>query len=246
MRSPDERSEIRGLSFPHIAALMRATLLVIWLGIALRAKTNFLSQFNAICSVQPLPPKHFPSRPPQISIRNPAVSSLTRGVSRSSRTRGGMRWTQQRQAREVVRRAVIRERTRRARRTALKRTAKPCGPDTRGWVKLPVAHPIQPDLLRHQAGSDGGQRNSAPGRARHKPSNHCAGNAGVLRLYLYARVRISLHLAHETAGAASTRHSLLPLGREEFQQSSGAVSVARTQAHIQSPSPVGDPVSQRR
>ena len=35
-------------------------------------------------------------------------------------------------AREVVRRAVIRERARRAGRTALKRTAKPCGPGIRG------------------------------------------------------------------------------------------------------------------
>ena len=78
-------------------------------------------------------------------------------------------------------------------------------------AKLPVANSIQPDRLSHQAGSDGGKRNSSPGRARHKPSSHCAGNAGVLRLYLYARVRIYLHLAHETAGAASTRHSLLPL-----------------------------------
>ena len=43
---------------------------------------------------------------------------------------------------------------------------------------------------------------TSPGRARYKPSNHCAGNAGLLRLYLYARVRISLHLAHETAGAS--------------------------------------------
>ena len=37
------------------------------------------------------------------------------------------------------------------------------------------------------------------------------GNAGVLRLYLYARVRIYHHIAHETVGAAGTRHSLLPL-----------------------------------
>jgi len=36
---------------------------------------------------------------------------------------------------------------------------------------------------------DGGKTNSSPGRARYKPSNHCAGNAGLLRLYLYARVR---------------------------------------------------------
>ena len=78
-------------------------------------------------------------------------------------------------------------------------------------VKLPVAHSIQPDRLSHRAGSDGGKRNSSPGRARHKPSNHCAGNAGVFRLYLYARVRISLHHAHGTAGAACTRHSLHPL-----------------------------------
>jgi hypothetical protein len=96
---------------------------------------NFFRQFNAICPVQSLSKKQFPSRSPQISTRNPAVSSLTRGGSRSSRTRGGMRWTRQRQAREVVRRAVIRERARRAGRTALKRTAKPCGPDTRGWCQ---------------------------------------------------------------------------------------------------------------
>src|SRR6476659_5465842 len=40
----------------------------------------------------------------------------------------------------------------------------------------------------------------------------CAGNAGLPPLNLYARVRISLcNLAHETAGAARTRHSLHPL-----------------------------------
>jgi hypothetical protein len=77
-------------------------------------------------------------------------------------------------------------------------------------VKLPVASLIRPDRSCHRAGSDGGKRNSSPGKARHKPSNHCAGNAGVFRLYLYARVRISLHHAHETAGAACTRHSLHP------------------------------------
>jgi hypothetical protein len=63
-----------------------------------------------------------------------------------------------------------------------------------------------------QSVSDGDKTNSSPRRARHKPSNHCAGNVGMLRLYLYARVRFSLcTFAHETAGAASTRHSLRPL-----------------------------------
>ena len=64
-----------------------------------------------------------------------------------------------------------------------------------------------------QSAGDGGKRNSSPGRARYKPSNHCAGNAGVLQLYLYARVRFFALIAHETAGAASTRHSLRPLLR---------------------------------
>src|SRR5438876_9415203 len=76
--------------------------------------------------------------------------------------------------------------------------------------------------ISHQAGSDGGKTNSSPGRARHKPSSHCAGDAGVLRLYLYARVRTSTYIAHETAGAASTRHSLLPRCRgTRLMQTSG-------------------------
>jgi hypothetical protein len=42
----------------------------------------FLSQINVICAVQPLAQKQFPSRSPQISTINPAVSSLMRGGSR--------------------------------------------------------------------------------------------------------------------------------------------------------------------
>jgi hypothetical protein len=90
-------------------------------------------------------------------------------------------------------RAVIREQARRARRTALQRTAKSCGSDTRGWCQAAGGEFDPTGSISHQAGSDGGKTNSSPGRARHKPSTHCAGNAGVLRLYLYARVRNSLH-----------------------------------------------------
>jgi hypothetical protein len=41
----------------------------------------------------------------------------------------------------------------------------------------------------------------------------------MLRLYLYARVRLLLFFARETAGAASTRRSLRPLllGRNDLQ-----------------------------
>jgi hypothetical protein len=122
--------------------------------------------------------------------------------------------------------------SRRAGRTALKRTAKPCGSGTRGWCQAAGGEFDPTGSIRHQAGSDGGKRNSSPGRARHKPSNHCAGNAGMLRLYLYARVRISLHLAHETAGAASTRHSLLPLvGRERLLSKPRVLSAPRERRH---------------
>jgi len=63
-------------------------------------------------------------------------------------------------------------------------------------VKLAEAERIQPGSLGRQSGSDGGKRNSSPGRARHKPSNHCAGKAGCSPLDLYARVRTSLCILH--------------------------------------------------
>jgi hypothetical protein len=53
-----------------------------------------------------------------------------RGVSRSSRTRGGMQWTRQRQVRRCERRADFSVSDHRAhRREMLTRTAKSCGPD---------------------------------------------------------------------------------------------------------------------
>ena len=47
----------------------------------------------------------------------------------------------------------------------------------------------------------------------------------MLRLYLYARVRISLHLAHETAGASRRPAFPAPLifGGTKFKQTSGAM-----------------------
>ena len=49
---------------------------------AMRDGAIFYNVFMLICPVQPLPQKQFPSRPPQISPINPAVSSLMRGGSR--------------------------------------------------------------------------------------------------------------------------------------------------------------------
>ena len=130
-----------------------------------------------------------------------AISALSRldkrGVSRSSRTRGGMWWTQQRRRADgVAGQVYLVSEIRRAGRTALKRTAKPCGPDTRGWCQAAGGEFDPTGSTSHQAGSDGGKRNSSPGRARHKPSNHCAGKAGCSPLDLYARVRTSLCTLH--------------------------------------------------
>jgi hypothetical protein len=62
------------------------------------------------------------------------VLSRQEGGRASSRTWEGMRWTLWRR-RVCVRRAVFGERTTARRRTAPKRTAKPCGPDTRCWCQ---------------------------------------------------------------------------------------------------------------
>jgi hypothetical protein len=75
-------------------------------------------------------------------------------------------------------------------------------------VKLAEAVRIQPGSLGRQSGSDGGKRNSSPGRARHKPSNHCAGKAGCSPLDLYARVRTSL--CHCTRDRGCSAHPVFP------------------------------------
>jgi len=75
-------------------------------------------------------------------------------------------------------------------------------------VKLAEADRIQPGSLGRQSGSDGGKRNSSPGRARHKPSNHCAGKAGFSPLDLYARARTSL--CHCTRDRGCSAHPVFP------------------------------------
>jgi hypothetical protein len=59
----------------------------------LRAGAILLRQFKLCLPVQSLHQKYFDSHPRQITCLSVAVSSHWRGGSRSSRTRGGMRWT---------------------------------------------------------------------------------------------------------------------------------------------------------
>jgi hypothetical protein len=59
------------------------------------------------------------------------------------------------------------------------RTAKPCGPGRRcyGQALAEAAVASTGAIPVNSAGVREARRNSAPGRARHKPSNHCAGKA---------------------------------------------------------------------
>ena len=75
---------------------------------------------------------------------------------------------------------------------------KPCGPDApRAGVKFPGGLRFPGAMV---------SKSRSPGRARHKPSNHCAGKAGVFPAEPVCSCAFSLlPFAHETAGAARTR-----------------------------------------
>ena len=60
---------------------------------------------------------------------------IEEGRTRRHDTWSGLRWTQQRCARERSQGGESCERSIRARRAALRRTAKPCGPGTRCWCQ---------------------------------------------------------------------------------------------------------------
>jgi hypothetical protein len=92
-----------------------------------------------------------------------------RGVSRSSRTREGMRWTLKRRRETVSQGESLVSDQPARRRTAPKRTAKPCGPGIRCWCQAAGGEIDPTGSHSHQAGSDGGKTNSSPGRSRHKP-----------------------------------------------------------------------------
>ena len=190
----------------------------------LRQKTNFLHQINAICPVQSLPQKQFPSRHTQISTRNSAVSSLTRGGSRSSRTRGGMRWTRQRQAREMFAGRLF----------VSGHGAQDVGAEAYGKTVW-FWHPWLMSSCRWRIWSNRIDQPSSRQRWRQK-GIRLQGELGISRQTIAqgmpacpgctCMLVCASHplIAHETAGAASTRHSLLPLRRDKVHASLGRKS----------------------
>jgi len=124
-----------------------------------------------------------------------------------------LRWTRWRCAREVLRGGLepnletVSDRSAQDERRCCVRQKRVVLAPVAG-VKLAEAVRTQPGSLGRQSGSDGGKRNPSPGRARHKPSNHCAGKAGCSPLDLYARVRTSC--AHCTRDRGCSAHPVFP------------------------------------
>src|SRR5450631_1359800 len=87
------------------------------------------ARFGVVGAVESHSKKFFRSAPTQITSITTAVSSHTRGVSRSSRTRDEMRWTRQRWASEAQGGLLSVSGWRHARRRRSLRTVKSCGPD---------------------------------------------------------------------------------------------------------------------
>jgi hypothetical protein len=157
-----------------------------------RQKSNFASAFNAIPLVQISRQKYSAWRVGQISRIVPLIPPRSkRGVSRSSRT-----WRRGAVA------AWHRERIR-ASTSDVVRTVKPRGPGV-PWLALSPQRRF--GVLR----GDGDNKVRSPGRARSKPSNHCAGKAGSIRLSLWFLPRAFFY-ARGPWVSVDTRSSLRPL-----------------------------------
>ena len=125
-------------------------------------------------------------------------------VVRRFEPRIGERWTRQRRAREAgAGRDQPREVLAACGRAALKRTAKSRGPGCRCYSHA-LRRCVDPNRAKRAVNSRGRGRpkeRSAPGRARHTPSNHRAGKAGRFRLNLSSVVHcVCILIARRTSG----------------------------------------------
>ena len=171
------------------------------------------ARFGVIWAVESHRQKYCCFRLPQITPISDTVSSHSRGVSRSSWTRYGMRWTRQRFARDGVAGRVERlvSDHRVCGREMLLRTAKSCGPDAPTLASSSRSCVGPTGLRQNLSADDGGKQARSPGRARRKPLKPLrAGMSGVPVYSLLLVCVLPLPSAHEAAGAVGTRHSPRP------------------------------------
>jgi hypothetical protein len=161
-----------------------------------------------------------PSGKSSLQVR--AIPPHKRGVSRSSRTRGGLRWTRQRFACDGIAGRVERllsdhrhadERCSRGRQNRVVLTPRRWRQVLRSCVG-PTG--LRQNLIRRRRW----QNSPVTGRARHKLLKPLrAGMPGDSGVLVVTRVRSITTIAHEAAGAAGTRHSPRPpWGREIHAQ----------------------------
>jgi hypothetical protein len=171
-------------------------------------------------------PKNIPLSPSgKSALPARAIPFRKRGVGHRHERWDGMRWTRQcaRRACQCVRRSRVVLTPRRWRKVLERLT-----------------------LL----GSDGDKKARSPGRARRKPLKPLRRECRTASAEpVCSCALLCASFAHETAGAACTRHSLRPLiclGGEHCK--TRTLRVARSWLHIQSSSPAkaGDPVFQRQ
>jgi hypothetical protein len=178
VRSPGERSDTRGPwqdEIPHIAALMRATVNSLRTDLLFaQAQSQEATCDKSTCRanhlkpVQPLAQKYSAFHPTQISGYFHAVPTRQEGRIARRHERGTGCGGRSSSGAMRVRRAVSAVSERRAqddRRCSVRQNRVVLAPVA--GAKLSVANLILQDRLSHQAGSDGGKRNSSPGRARH-------------------------------------------------------------------------------
>ena len=141
------------------------------------------------------------------------VPARQRGVSRSSRhadrnavDAGGVG------AKAGRRAASRRERRPRAKRPRCSRTAKSRGPGARHWRQV-LRWCERPNRVRDASAirkATVATEFVSPGRARHKPSNHCAGKAGRFRLRLWSYPLCIIAHRFSTEAMGASRHPVFP------------------------------------
>ena len=124
----------------------------------------------------------------------------------------------------IAGRDKLRERFSGRKRTVPKRTAKACGPDASQWQASSLA-----EVLQARPGWGAGFRGATEATKAIILRGECVisrqaiaqGMSDVLRCPVCSCAHLLLQFAHETAGAARIRHSLLPHLRENDMQTSG-------------------------
>jgi hypothetical protein len=207
----------------------------------------FRNNFKLICPVQPRAQKYSAFHLTQISGFFCAVPSRQEGRIARRHERGtGCGGRRQRQARSVFagRLSVSGHGAQDDRRCGVRQNRVVLAPVA--GVKLPVASLIQPDRLAIEPAAmeakgirlQGERGISRQTIAQGMPA--CSGCTCMLVCASYAYIA-------QTAGAASTRHSLLPLRRDKVHGKTRAPCAARTRIHIHlsSSAKADDPVFQR-